>query len=198
MTRYAILALAALATRGTATHAGFIITFEQQGSNVVANGSGTINTTGLTYLGSVSVSPELDPKGALAVAGSAATDNTYTGSITGPSDFGTGNYIIASSGSGNLAGFGIAQIPEIFVPSGYISGSALSDSATWDSATIASLGLAPGTYTYTWGTGSMADSFVVQIGPASVPEPSSFILLGVVAAFGFIAYRWRRQGSVPA
>jgi hypothetical protein len=38
----------------------------------------------------------------------------------------------------------------------------------------------------------------LQIQVSAVPEPSSFILLGVVAAFGFIAYRWRRRASVPA
>jgi PEP-CTERM motif len=40
--------------------------------------------------------------------------------------------------------------------------------------------------------------FGFNITPASVPEPSSFILLGVVGAFGFIAYRGRRRASVPA
>ena len=43
--------IVALLTAGTA-QASFIATFEQQGSNVVGTGSGTLNLTELTYAGS--------------------------------------------------------------------------------------------------------------------------------------------------
>jgi hypothetical protein len=67
----------------------------------------------------------------------------------------------------------------IVVPSGYVSGS-LSGTATYNNQTFANLGLASGTYVWTWGTGADADSLTLQIGPAAaVPEPPSLPLLAM-------------------
>ena len=70
------------------------------------------------------------------------------------------------------------------MPQGYVSGGALSDSMTFNNATFASLGVTPGTYVWTWGTGAN-QNFTLQIGPAGVPDAGStlsllsFALLGV-------------------
>jgi hypothetical protein len=56
--------------------------------------------------------------------------------------------------------------------------------------TFASIGLTPGTYTWTWGSGSNADSLTVQIGPAAVPEPAS-VLVVEVGFLGLAAVRHR-------
>jgi hypothetical protein len=67
----------------------------------------------------------------------------------------------------------------LVVPAGYISGTALSEDSTWNNQTFGDLGVTPGTYVWTWGSGSTADSFTLIIGAAAVPEPSSLLLLGV-------------------
>jgi hypothetical protein len=87
-------------------------------------------------------------------------------------------YNASSSGNGdNVAIEGISN--ELFVPSGYVSGHPLSDTVTFDSQTFSSLGVKGGTYVWTWGTGTHAHSFTLQIGPA-VSEPSSLTLLGML------------------
>jgi hypothetical protein len=70
------------------------------------------------------------------------------------------------------------------LPQGYVSGDPLSDSATYTGATFASLGVTPGTYVWTWGSGADADNFTLQIGPTAAPEPSSLLLLaGALTGF---------------
>ena len=79
---------------------------------------------------------------------------------------------------------GVQGLP-LLVPQGYVSGNPLSGTATYDNATFASLGITPGTYTWTWGTG--VDSFTLQIGPAGVPDAGSTIgllFLSLIGLFG--------------
>jgi hypothetical protein len=59
----------------------------------------------------------------------------------------------ADSGSGDLVGIFAPQTDELVLPDGYVSGSALSDNAAYDSQTFNSLGVTPGTYEWTWGSG---------------------------------------------
>jgi VPDSG-CTERM motif len=59
-------------------------------------------------------------------------------------------------------------------------GSALSDSATYDSATFASLGVTPGTYVWSWGTGAN-QNFTLVIPAAGVPDAGSTIGLLILA-----------------
>jgi hypothetical protein len=173
--------------------AGVIIAIDQVGSDVVATGSGTIDLTGLTFLSNELALTVLNPSIALIVMGPGAGE-VYTGA-TGPPSFGPGGFITPSSGSGDLIavqGNGGA----IGVPAGYVSGTTLSATDTYASQTFASLGLTPGTYQYTWGTGAHADSLTVQIGPAAVPEPSTLALAGLGALIG--AGAWYRRRATRA
>jgi hypothetical protein len=77
-----------------------------------------------------------------------------------------------------------------------VSGAALSDSATWDNATLSSLGLTPGTYTWAWGNGADADSFVIDIKATTVPEPASLALLATSVLGLGTARRLTRRGGV--
>ena len=59
----------------------------------------------------------------------------------------------------SFSGFGNA----VTVPIGYTSGF-LSGTSTYVGKTFATLGITPGTYTYTWGSGPNASSIILQIG----------------------------------
>ena len=80
-----------------------------------------------------------------------------------------------------------------------MSGTLLSGSSTYVGQTFASLGLTPGTYLYSWGSGSTADSLTVQIGPAAIPEPGTWmmIMLGF-AALGVAGSRAARKSAEVA
>ncbi len=190
MTRFAILALVALCTLGTTSRASFILTFAQVGDDVVATGSGTINTHGLSNGDQANAGPFVDPSYFTVLVGHSLY-NLENGAIAGPASFGTGGETMALFGSGGEVGISIIPGLEscVVVPTGYVSGSALSDFNIWDNTTIAGLGITPGNYRWTWGSGATADSFVIEI---VTPEPSGTVLL--VVALGIIGlYAWLRR-----
>ena len=77
----------------------------------------------------------------------------------------------------------------LFVPSGYLSGNPLSGTSTYNNATFASLGVTPGTYVWSWGTGLPNQNFTLQIGPAGVPDGGSTVSLLGCALLGLAALR---------
>ncbi len=82
-----------------------------------------------------------------------------------------------------LATNGNSAFTVLYVEQGYPSGEVLPSSSTYDNQTLASLGLTPGVYTYTWGTGAHADSYTIDIGDsvgvasAPVPEASTWVMM---------------------
>src|SRR4029077_7978679 len=123
-------------------------------SNVVATGSGAFNLTGLTPLGpNGALSHGILPINGLIFMGDGllTTLDGYNG-LTGPTGFGSGGVTLADAGSGDFVVL-YNILGDLFVPQGYVSGNALSDSLTFNNATFASLGVNPGTYVWSWGTG---------------------------------------------
>ena len=82
---------------------------------------------------------------------------------------------------------------------GYGSRNPLQDTSTYLNQTFSSLGVTPGTYVWTWGTGAHADSFTLQIGPAATaaPEPATLTQLAT-GALGLLGYGWRRRRLAAA
>ncbi|WP_165227459.1 PEP-CTERM sorting domain-containing protein [Aquisphaera insulae] len=193
-------------TFGGWAHAGYVVNIVESGGNVVATGSGTINTTDLsiTVNGGNSWDPVIGPSEGFALLGAPRSrgdgyvgDGNFQG-IDGPSSFGSGSVRVdADSGTGDDIGIAGGPSPSLYVALDLDFGSELHSSATWVGQTFASLGLTPGTYTWTWGTGANADFFTVNIGAASVPEPSSLLLaVGGLGTVG-LAARARRHATVP-
>jgi hypothetical protein len=186
---YGVLALVSLLGLGItqSARANFIAIINQVGTDVVVTGSGTIDLTGLSFFanGSVANAAIIPIQGLLAL--NHGPIQLYA-NISGPFSFGSGASTLASSSSGDAVGLDGFGSNRLFVPSGYVSGNPLSDTSTYNNATFASLGITPGTYTWTWGTGIHADSFELQI----VPEPSTSALLGLTG-IGAAVMTYRRR-----
>jgi hypothetical protein len=163
----------------------FTITIEQVGPNVVATGTGAINLTGLSFFnpGSVGTASVWPVTGRISMSSSNA--DVYIG-FTGPSSFGGGDVALANFSSGDVFAF---DLDAMFLPSGYVSGNPLSDMAIYFTATFASLGLTPGTYVWTWGTGLENQNVTLQIGPAGVPDGGTTVSLLGCALLGLAALR---------
>jgi hypothetical protein len=176
--------------------AGYVVDLTQEGSNVVANGSGAIDLTGLTFVHTFSGGPgEIIPHEfilsgftqAIGIGAGLGAIDLYSG-VTEPANFGSGGLTKASSTTGDPVGiFGALGVPQ-----GYASDSPLSDSATYLSQTFSSLGATPGTYKWTWGSGAN-QSFTLVIGTA-VPEPSTWVMM--VLGFAGLAWAGWRGGRV--
>ena len=185
-----VAALGTIAGTVGSAEAAFTLTFLEQGSDVVATGSGTIDLAGFTKPPSEPI--DLHNSGVearMALTGTAGTVKAYTG-ITGPSSFGSGCSTNANGGGDAIAVHGADGV--LGVPLAYVSGNALSNSMEFAGKTFASIGLMPGTYTWTWGSGINADSFTIQIGPAAAPEPPSLALVPMGLAGLGMVLRWRR------
>ncbi len=185
----------------TTAMAAYTITFAEVGGNVVATGTGSINTTALASAGSVTMSSMTDGAFSIAAVGNTTPTQMWE-AVSGPLSFGTGTLSFADQFSGDTVGI-LGSTNRVAVPNSYLSGTMLNSSATWTGATFASLGLDLGTYEWTWGSGPTADKFTVQIGPlpapvatTSIPTLSEWGLIGlssILAMFGLARMRRRQR-----
>ena len=191
---FSVLALSTLAA--PKAHAEFIVDVYQSGSNVVFDGSGSLNIVGLTADFTSGSNDQIVPEFAVLSFGSQTIDENFYYTVNGPTSFGSGSISYATTVSGDTVTLTNTGYEEIGVPDGYVSGAALSSEMIFDDSTIASLGLDDGTYTWTWGTDTTADSFVINVGtdPATVPEPSSIASFAAgLIGLGFFIYRRRKM-----
>lgn len=173
-------------------NATFIMTLDQVGPDVVASGSGTVNTAALSlFCNGCNTRPFVSPNAAfLAVGATPANVIDLYALASGPTQFGSGSNTLPSTGSGHLAGIGSGLV---IVPMGYVSGTPLSGQDTYNNTTLAALGVTTGTYTWTWGSGVDADSLTLYAGvpvPTAATEPGSLLLMaGGFAALGIFPVR---------
>ncbi|HEX3350653.1 MAG TPA: PEP-CTERM sorting domain-containing protein, partial [Acetobacteraceae bacterium] len=129
------------------------------------------------------------PTFATEATGAAGGVDEYNGA-SGPLSFGPGVFTNATTGAGDLVGIQELSVAGlVFVPTGYASSTQLSDTATYAGQSFATLGLTPGVYLYTFGSGANADTFTVNV---AVPEPASLPLLAIGLTGLGMALRMRR------
>jgi hypothetical protein len=178
--------------------ATYTATLNEVGTNVVGTGSGSLDITAFGIPGNFGGGSVENPSSALLLLGTTSPPGAlidgYSG-ISGPTSFGSGSGVNADIGGGSVVGVN-GNFSVLFVPKGYVSGTPLTTSTdTWSNASFASLGITPGTYTWTWGSGMSADSFILQIGPASptngngVPDSGTAIALMLGSVGTLITFR---------
>lgn len=152
----------------------------ETGGDVVFSGSGSLNLSDLHHHVGGGALPGINPTTeSVPVLVLGPPDNQVDeygwADVSVPAPFGTGGHVPATSGTGDVFGTTVnIEAPGeavIWVPSGYVSGSWLSGSIAFSSETFATLGLIPGIYTWSWGSGENADSMTLII-----PEPSAGLL----------------------
>jgi hypothetical protein len=158
---------------GGATGSGdFNVTITQVGSDVVWSGSGSFNLTDLTLVGSAPNSCSgFAANQAIWIAGApnppGETGQQYEGdSLTYPTTFALGTQSGEPSyATGSMFGvvWGGVSGRTIIVPDGYVTGTTISGSTTYSGKTIVDMGLATGTYTWSWGTGGNTSTLVMTI-----------------------------------
>src|SRR5438874_11840727 len=122
--------------------AGYTVTLQQVGPDVVATGSGAIDLTGLSASsgGSPFLSAQISPGNAVIVTGATSFNVNSYFLVAGPEKvFGISYNTYASSASGDMVGiYYHGQVGTgLIVPTGYVSGTALSDTATYSGRTFA-------------------------------------------------------------
>ena len=177
-------------------NAAFVYTFDQVGQDVVVNGNGTVNTSGLSLAVSVPASCSSGITPSYAYIGIGGGSCTYYTGATGPAFGSSLSFFMPTSSSGSIfaASTGAHQV---IVAEGYVSESAMANTMIFEDQTYASLGVTPGTYVWNWGSGINADTLTIQINAAvtSVPEPVSALLFGSALLGLFATSRRKSLGA---
>ncbi|MFC5342296.1 hypothetical protein ACETK8_13605 [Brevundimonas staleyi] len=180
---------------GSPAHAEYTFSVQQVGPDVVVTGSGTLNTTALTMPGAQTAFGANGAMTSVSVitgaCGGAVAVRQFTG-MTGPTSLPVSTTTLGSSGSGDCVAFTTVLNggPSVWIPSAWTPGDPFSSTNTFSGQTLASMGLTPGTYVWSWGSGPTADRYILRIGPPPVPtmgEWSLIALASLLAASGLFA-----------
>jgi hypothetical protein len=173
----------------SSAQAALFITFTEFSGNVNYLATGGIDLAGMTAVPGDTfsvITSAIYPEFAGFVNQTAVglDELLYTG-ITGPTSFGSGGQMLASTSTGTALYFSPIE-NSLWVSSTYVSGDSLPMSGSYTGKTFATLGLTPGTHTWNLGTGPNADTLSIIV----VPEPSA-PLLGALGAVALLRRRRR-------
>lgn len=90
----------------------------------------------------------------------------------------------------------------LLLPPAYASGTPFSEFSVYAGATLASLGLTPGLYVWSWGSGAHADTFTIDIladsGSEASPVPELSTWAMILVGFAGLGYASLRRKTVVA
>jgi len=188
-----LAAIFAVAAVPTSAEAAITINIDQIGTSVVATGSGSFNTTGLTTFSTGNQGGSfINAAAGVVSVGTAAPIKILTG-LSGPILGYLQGPIFASSAAGDT--FGVSQnLGAIYLPVSYQSNAALSGTSTYLNTSLSALGLRAGQYIFR----SSGDTVTLNIGAISaVPEPATWaMMLFGMGAVGFAMRRRIKGGTM--
>ena len=175
--------------------AAIVIDAVETGGDVVFTYSGTVNQGGWELIGGGFFEfARIDPDALVYVGPTPSVPSAQfrnPNDLQGPDNFGTGTDLaFATSGTGDIFGLNFDE-GLLNVPGGYVRFDPISGTSTYRGETFASLGMAPGSYTWTWDTLPYAegtDSVTLNV----VPIPGAVWLLGS-GLLGVIGFRRRSK-----
>ena len=199
-------AIAGLLLFGLAANANaspYVVSIQEVGFDVVATGTGNIDLTGLTLTRTSGFVAAISPSSNTINLNSIVGAQEFTGTMSGPPTnigFGRGS-VFADSSSGPFVSFESSVFLQgVRVFSGYVSDSPVGTSTdTFIGFNFPTLGLTPGTYEWTWGSGP-DQSFTIQVGPltrSAVPLPATLPLFATgLGALGLIGWRRKQKATL--
>jgi hypothetical protein len=202
-----LIAAIGISLLGTAcAHSAVVVDLIDFGDRVEASYSGSLNVDGLTPVtsdGAAGLAMIVAPR--FSLFGKTFGDSYDAYAISGPNQFGTGDYSEADgsgfvpvdqTGNDNFYFLSVAadvnagnEFAFVFVDQGYTSGTFLSGAFTFSGSNFSSLGITAGTYSWTVdGTGD-----TITLNAAAVPLPGGLPLL--LGALGGVWALRRRTGD---
>jgi hypothetical protein len=202
----------------------FVVTFQQEGANIVATGTGEFDTTGLMPSSNfgIIVRGQIAPSVGQVLLGASSglpgfnvsgpTDISFSGlaGLTRPTTGATSTSGPALGVNGGIPGLS----PQSFLslPAGYMSGAIITSEAIFPAASIScattvspcdGLGMQPDTmFTWTWGN-APDQSFTVNTAllapPSEIPAPAALPLFATgLGALGLLGWRRKRRAQAVA
>jgi hypothetical protein len=176
------------------SRAALIMTVVESGGNVLATASGSTDITHASIIDTTSLAgPGLwgEFGGFIRVGGPGGNIGPDTRLVVGVSGPGAWirmdqPFIDATTSSPGKDFLGArSDGNQVYLPAGYVSGTPINAFSLWAGHKLASLGLTPGSYKWTWGTGSADESLTITV----IPEPSASLI--VIAGIVGLARRRR-------